>query len=495
MDQTMRLLERRESEGGALALSSRSARRPDIPSVILTVVGGFLVHISLSLPYAFGNLETYMVSHMKNHDTYSEKYSADVQWVLGLFFVAKVMGMLAAGWLHDSTGPGGCTLIGCLLNSAGLFLTSLSLTRNVWAVAVTLGMLSGAGTGLAYASPMAMVAKLWPERSGLTCGIITAGYGVGAVVYNEAATTYVNPDNTAAIRAEDGNRYFTDPDVLSRTPRMFLVLGCVSLAFQCLGCAALYSGCKIAKSMGLPKQKEVTVHIPLGPSWLNPNPTEIKSTSSMFDRTRDLDPGAMLRTRQFLLLWLAFCLTTIGTCIALAEYKNFGQTFIRDDHYLAHVATFSSLLGAVLRPAWGVLADISSFKTACIALCSVSCLTFGSWYLTSGLPEYVFLIWACVLALTISGSYLLFPLAVARSFGLTHYLSNVAVVFSALMVSGIVAPSITSLVMGTYRDWFTLFTIIAVANFFALLLVLFVKNGPVEAAQPNEPAHYSHVLD
>lgn len=44
--------------------------------------------------------------------------------------------------------------------SVGLFLTSVSLSRNVWAVALTLGMLSGAGTGLAYASPMAMVAKV-----------------------------------------------------------------------------------------------------------------------------------------------------------------------------------------------------------------------------------------------------------------------------------------------------------------------------------------------
>nr|KAG5712017.1 hypothetical protein BaRGS_020743 [Batillaria attramentaria] len=79
-----------------------------------------------------GNLETYMVSHMKSRDLYSEKYSADVQWVLGLFFVAKVMG--------------------------------------------------------------------------LTCGIITAGYGVGAVIYNEAATTYVNPDNMAATSANDGNK-------------------------------------------------------------------------------------------------------------------------------------------------------------------------------------------------------------------------------------------------------------------------------------------------
>ncbi|KAK7504437.1 hypothetical protein BaRGS_00004303, partial [Batillaria attramentaria] len=180
---------------------------------------------------------------------------------------------------------------------------------------------------------------------------------------------------------------------------------------------------------------------------------ETKSSSSMFNRARDLDPGGMLRTRQFVLLWLAFCLTTTGTCIALAEYKNFGQTFIRDDHYLAHVATLSSLLGAILKPAWG---------TACIALCSTSCLTFGSWYLTSDLPQYVFLIWACVLFLTISGSYLLFPLAVSRSFGLTHYMSNVAVVFSALV---------------------------------ALLLVLFIKDGPVEETQQTEPARYTHVLD
>lgn len=74
-------------------------------------------------------------------------------------------------------------------------------------------------------------------------------------------------------------------------------------------------------------------------------------------------------------------------------------------------------------------------QTACIALCAVSCVTFGSWYLTSGLPSFVFLIWACILALTVSGSYLLFPLAVGRSFGLKHYLSNIAVAFTAVVCS------------------------------------------------------------
>lgn len=63
-----------------------------------------------------GNLETYMVSYMKHQDTYTERYSSDIQWVLGLFFVAKVMGMLAAGWLHDGVGARTCTMTGCALS-------------------------------------------------------------------------------------------------------------------------------------------------------------------------------------------------------------------------------------------------------------------------------------------------------------------------------------------------------------------------------------------
>ncbi|XP_025114265.1 uncharacterized protein LOC112576199 isoform X1 [Pomacea canaliculata] len=344
MDQKAHLLARRYSEDpGQMAMARRQARRSDFFSLVLTVVGGFLVHVSLCLPYTFGNLETYMVSYMKHQDTYSERYSSDIQWVLGLFFVAKVMGMLAAGWLHDGVGARTCTMTGCALSSVGLFLTSVSLSRNVWAVALTLGMLSGAGTGLAYASPMAMVAKLWPARAGLNSGIITAGYGIGAVIYNEAATAYVNPHNAAVTTfSDDGSKYFTDPVVLQRTPRMFIILGCITLAFQCVGCAALFGGFKMAKSVGLPKQPEITVHIPLGSRQ---GGKDTLRTCNMFDRVQDLDPSAMLGTRQFLLIWLTFCLSTTGTCIALAEYKNFGQRFIKDDHFLAHVGTLSNLVG------------------------------------------------------------------------------------------------------------------------------------------------------
>lgn len=55
MDQKAHLLARRYSEDpGQMAMARRQARRSDFFSLVLTVVGGFLVHVSLCLPYTFG---------------------------------------------------------------------------------------------------------------------------------------------------------------------------------------------------------------------------------------------------------------------------------------------------------------------------------------------------------------------------------------------------------------------------------------------------------
>ena len=69
---------------------------------------------------------------------------------------------------------------------------------------------------------------------------MVAGYGFGSLIWVPFQTAYVNPDNTQAVmdpRCSNGTRsgedmeldcdnlYFTDPDMLARVPRMFLLSG------------------------------------------------------------------------------------------------------------------------------------------------------------------------------------------------------------------------------------------------------------------------------
>ncbi|KAK3604472.1 hypothetical protein CHS0354_007176 [Potamilus streckersoni] len=74
-----------------------------------------------------------------------------------------------------------------------------------------------------------------PNNPGLAGGIIVAGFGGGALVFNQAITRYINPDNKVPDVIEGSDRYFSDDDLLDRVPTSFLILGATYTAMQIIG--------------------------------------------------------------------------------------------------------------------------------------------------------------------------------------------------------------------------------------------------------------------
>ena len=65
-------------------------------------------------------------------------------------------------------------------------------------------------------------------------------YGFGAAIWIPFETTFVNPNNVAAVEIANsteivGDRYFEDPDVLNRVPQLFLLLGGIFATLQIIG--------------------------------------------------------------------------------------------------------------------------------------------------------------------------------------------------------------------------------------------------------------------
>ena len=52
---------------------------------------------------------------------------------------------------------------------------------------------------------------------------IVGGFGLGAFIFNQIQTAYLNPIN----KELDDGRYFTDDTILNRVPSVFLMLGSV----------------------------------------------------------------------------------------------------------------------------------------------------------------------------------------------------------------------------------------------------------------------------
>ena len=91
------------------------------------------------------------------------------------------------------------------------------------ATAITYGTLFGLGTALAYTPPLGVAMRWFPKSKGLVNGIIVGGFGLGAFIFNQIQTAYLNPIN----KELDDGRYFTDDTILNRVPSVFLMLGSV----------------------------------------------------------------------------------------------------------------------------------------------------------------------------------------------------------------------------------------------------------------------------
>src|SRR3954449_33658 len=99
--------------------------------------------------------------------------------VIGTIFIGSLVG----GRIQDRRGPRPVALGGGVLYSIGIILASLvSSPDQLWLLVLTYGVMGGIGLGAAYITPIAMLAKWFPDRRGLITGIAVAGFGFGAVI-------------------------------------------------------------------------------------------------------------------------------------------------------------------------------------------------------------------------------------------------------------------------------------------------------------------------
>ena len=107
--------------------------------------------------------------------------------------------------------------------STGVMLTSITIRYSVVATAITYGTLFGLGTALAYTPPLGVAMRWFPKSKGLVNGIIVGGFGLGAFIFNQIQTAYLNPLN----KELDEDNFFTDDSILNRVPSVFLMLGTI----------------------------------------------------------------------------------------------------------------------------------------------------------------------------------------------------------------------------------------------------------------------------
>ena len=96
---------------------------------------------------------------------------------------------VAAAWAGQALpkyGPRRLALIGCSMFSGGYLIAGWALhLDSIPLFYLGYGVIGGAGIGLGYVTPVATVAKWFPDHKGLVTGIVVMGFGVGAFLLSK----------------------------------------------------------------------------------------------------------------------------------------------------------------------------------------------------------------------------------------------------------------------------------------------------------------------
>jgi len=416
------------------------------------VVGAILIQLALGALYAW----SVFTRLLTDPDGLYRFSATETAWIFSAGLATFALVMVLAGRWQARTGPRLMSMLGGLLLGLGFVLGGV-FGSTFWAQLLFIGVVAGAGIGLAYVVPIAVGVKWFPDRKGMITGLAVAGFGFGATIWVKLAGSWFGGLlNTIEL--------FGLPGVQS----VFLIYGVVFTALVLLGSTVMVDP----------------------PEGYRPEGWDPSEAAAVAQRNRSgFTPPQMLRTPQFYAIWLVFAASAIAGlmviyCIQLfgidaLQYRGVPNAIVVTGTAMAWYAIFNGL-GRIL---WGMISDRIGRKSAIIAMSAcqgVIMLAMYHGFINFGLATGL-VVGASLIGFNYGGIFALFPAITADYFGDTQVGRNYGWVFTAYGVAGLLGP----LLAGVFKDsaaagespvvWMTPFLIAGVACLVGALVMLFSR--------------------
>lgn len=363
------------------------------------VVGAVLIQLCLGAIYAW----SVFTPTLKDDGGWS-KVETQIVFSVGLATFALVM--VLAGRRLATWGPQRLALSGGLTLGAGYLIAGIDGGMNFWIVLLGVGLIGGAGIGLAYVVPIAVGMRWFPDRKGMITGVAVAGFGFGALAWVKLGGDWGNLIDDLGI------------DVT------FMIYG---IAFAVLVVAG-------SRWMRMP---------PAG--WLPAGfvPTEVKGKGG-----EDFEPKEMLRTPQFHLISLTFAVSAGAGLMAIGLMKLWPVEALVDNGVTEDsadaiagtaMAVFFALANGIGRLAWGAISDRLGRKNSVVVMAASQGLLLFAFIPMAG-SEWLLYLGATLIGFNFGGNFALFPALTADQFGNKAVGRNYPWVFLAYGAGGIVFP-------------------------------------------------------
>ena len=153
---------------------------------VKVLVAGSILQLFLGIIYVWSSFVQHVDKHWADWDIKAIKNTSS--YMLAFF----VIGIIVCGRLIGKIGARIPVLLGGVLMSAGMFVTSMlgenTSEKSIW---VTYGIIGGFGVGLAYNSITACAQKWFPQKRGLATGITVSAFGFGTAIFAPLVDTLV----------------------------------------------------------------------------------------------------------------------------------------------------------------------------------------------------------------------------------------------------------------------------------------------------------------
>jgi len=432
----------------------------------LVVVGGILIQLCLGAIYAWSAFTKKLTEEPFDFATDKTQWPFSV----GLVSFAVVMALIAGKW-QKKVGPRTVALTGGIILGLGYLLAGFAGT-NFWGILIGIGLLGGAGIGLAYVCPIAALAKWFPDKKGLIMGLAVAGFGFGALIW---------------VKLTQGFQ-FGPVDLTPGWTGLFGAGWDVSAVFKLYG--IMFA---VLVSLG----SLVMINPPDG--WLPAGWTR-PTTGKGSEGGVNLTPAQMGRTRQFWILFINFTFGASAGLMVIGIIKLFGMDALAKagvDESKASIITgtamglFYALFNGVGRIIWGAVSDRLGRRSSIICMNSIQGVMMILFFFIGG-NEWGLYIGAAIIGFNFGGNFALFPAATADLFGNKNVGENYPWVFMAYGVGGIVGPMLGG-IMGSAQAWKWAFIPAGIACIMAGVIATTLR--PVGVSEPAVQAEIEGELD
>lgn len=384
--------------------------------------------------------------------------NTQVSWVFSLAICFLGLAAAWGGMNLGKWGPRRLAMLGGVLFGSGTLIAALALhVESLILLYVGYGIVGGTGLGLGYVTPVATVAKWFPDKKGFVTGMVVMGFGLGAMLMSKVLAPML-------MAATGGNPV-----------SVFAFLGVFFLITVTL--------------CGTVLQNPPAGYVPEG---MTPTSSTVCAFSDEY-----VPISSYLLSRRFLTMWGVFFCNIVAGIAIIGFQSPLLQDLLRKENPVmttsalvstgATLIAVSSLFNGIGRFLWGGLSD----RIGRIQVFRIMLATQGLAFLILSRVEnpWLFAVLVCYVLLCYGGGFGAMPSFVLDVFGGKRMPWVYGSILTAWSAAGIVGPQIVAWLKDHYAQQAGPVSFLVGAGFLIIGLALsgYVTDEPFALRAPVNP--------